>query len=147
MISQKTVELTEGNVIDALIASCSIPAVFKPTEKDGMRLVDGGILERVPVRRVKKLGADVVVAVDVLGNKPTQEKCPNAIVMLTEVFEVMDNYRTAALRKKDKKIIDLWLEPDLGDMNQFSFKKLAFAYEQGYKLGVENADKIKALLD
>ncbi|MBQ8427665.1 MAG: patatin-like phospholipase family protein, partial [Clostridia bacterium] len=93
MVTQKVIELSEGSVLDAVIASSSIPAIFKPTEKDGMRLVDGGILERVPVRRVKNLGASKVVAVDVLGKKPTKDKCPNAIVMLTEVVELMDNYR------------------------------------------------------
>ena len=147
MLTQQVIELKEGSVIDAVIASSSIPAVFKPTEKDGLRLVDGGVLERVPVRRVKDLGATKVVAVDVLGNKPTKEKCPNAVGMLMEVIDLMDNYRTQNLKNKDKKIIDLWLEPDLGDMSQYSFKKLSFAYEQGYKMGVENIEKIKALLN
>ncbi|MBR2903071.1 MAG: patatin-like phospholipase family protein [Clostridia bacterium] len=147
MISQKTVELKEGNLIDAIIASCSIPAIFKPTERDGMRLVDGGVLERVPTRRVKKLGADKVVAVDVIGNKSTKDVCPNAVMMLAEVFDVLDNYRAREMRKKDKKIVDLWLEPDLGDMNQYSFKNLPYAYEQGYKMGIASVDKIKALMD
>ena len=96
---------------------------------------------------MKNLGASKVVAVDVLGKKPTKDKCPNAIVMLTEVVELMDNSRTANLREKDKRIIDLWLEPELGDMSQYSFKKLSFAYEQGYKMGVENVEKIKMLLE
>ena len=146
MISQKTICLSSGSVLDAVIASSSIPAVFKPTECDGMRLVDGVVLERVPVRRVKEMGASRVVAVDVLGKKPTKEKCPNAIGMLTEVVELMDNYRTANLREKDKRIINMWLEPDLGDMSQYSFKNLAFAYEQGYRLGLEHVDEIKELL-
>lgn len=147
MIKQKVVEFSTGSVLDAIIASSSIPTIFKPTEKDGMRLLDGGILERVPVRRVKKMGANKVVAVDVLGNKPTKDKCPNAVVMLTEVVELMDNYRTCQLRKEDKRIIDLWLEPDLGNMSQYSFKQIAYAYDQGYLMGIENAEKIKALLE
>ena len=112
-----------------------------------MRLVDGGVLERVPVRRVKEMGADKIVAVDVLGKKPTKDKCPNAIGMLMEVVDLMDNYRTATMREKDKKIIDVWLEPDLGDMSQYSFKNFEFAYDQGYKIGKENAQKIKELLE
>ncbi len=146
MMTQKVIELSEGSLLDAVVASSSIPAIFKPQEKDGMRLVDGGVLERVPVRRVKKMGADVVVAVDVLGKRSTADKCPNAVVMLMEVIDLMDNYRTENLRKKDKRIIDLWLEPELGNMSQYAFKNLQFAYDQGYKLGLEHVDRIKELL-
>ena len=80
--SQEIVEMSEGDVIGAVIASSSIPGVFKPTERDGMRLIDGGVLERVPVRAVRRMGAKQIVAVDVLGQKQCQQKCPNAMGML-----------------------------------------------------------------
>ena len=101
---------------------------------------------RVPVREVKKMGADVVIAVDVMGNKPCREKCPSPIVVLSDIIEIMDNYRMAEYKKANKKRYDLWLEPSLGDMNQYSFKKIPFAYEEGYKLGKANAEKILELL-
>ena len=47
MISQELIEFSEGSVVDAVVASASIPVVFHPYEKDGMRLIDGGVLERV----------------------------------------------------------------------------------------------------
>lgn len=49
-------------------------------------------------------------------------------------------------REENAEIIDLWLEPELGDMSQYSFKKFPYAFDQGYKLGVEYAPKIKELL-
>lgn len=146
MVSQQLVEFSSGKVLDAVIASSSIPSVFKPMEKDGMRLVDGGVLQRVPVQQVKNMGADKVVAVDVLGKISTKEKCPNTIMMLSEVISLMDNYRTARTHTDTKDIIDLWLEPDLGDMSQYSFKGLAFAYEKGYELGMEHSAEIKDLI-
>lgn len=146
MLTQKAVQFQTGRVVDAIVASSSIPTIFKPTELDGMRLIDGGVLTRVPVNEVKKMGADRVVAVDVLANMACREKCPNAIVVLTEVVDIMDNYRTARYKKEHRKKYDLWLEPELGRMSQYSFKKLDFAYEQGYKLGCEYAEQIKELL-
>ncbi|MBQ8374337.1 MAG: patatin-like phospholipase family protein [Clostridia bacterium] len=146
MIKQQVVQFNKGNVLDAIVASSSIPAIFKPSEIDGMRLVDGNILTRVPVDEVKKMGADKVVAVDVLGKKSVSEKCPNAIVLLTEIVELMDNARTERYKKEHRNKYNLWLEPELGNMSQYSFKKLDFAYEQGYKLGCEYADRIKELL-
>lgn len=146
MYSQSVVTFSEGSVVDAVVASSSIPAIFKPMEKDNMRLVDGGILERVPAAQLKEMGADKIVAIDVLGQKECKEKCPNAVGMLLEMIDLMDNYRTARRREENAGIIDLWLEPELGDMSQYSFKKFPYAFDQGYKLGVEYAPKIKELL-
>ena len=146
MVSQQLVEFSSGKVLDAVIASSSIPSVFKPMEKDGMRLVDGGVLQRVPVQQVKNMGADKVVAVDVLGKISTKETCPNTIMMLSEVIALMDNYRTARTHADTQGIIDLWIEPDLGDMSQYSFKQISFAYEKGYEMGVEHAAEIKDLI-
>ena len=57
---------------------------------------------------------------------------------------VMDNFRTARRREENKKIIDLWLEPDLGDMSQYTFRKFPYAYEQGYKMGqLCNGEKVR----
>lgn len=58
--------ITEGLVVPALRATMSIPGVFAAVERDGRRLVDGGILNNVPADHARRLGADVVVAVDVL---------------------------------------------------------------------------------
>ncbi len=146
MITQQTVEFSEGSVLDAIVASSTIPAIFHPMHKDGMRLIDGGVLERVPALRVKELGADVVVAVDVLGWRNASEECPGTLGVLLEMVDIMDNHRTKAYRERHEKSIDFWLEPDLGDMSQHSLKQVQFAYEKGYELGKANAKAIQKAL-
>ena len=59
----------------------------------------------------------------------------------------MDNYRTRAYHEKHKKHIDFWLEPDLGDMSQYSIKQIKDAYEKGYQLGQANVEAIKKALE
>ncbi|MBR2623099.1 MAG: patatin-like phospholipase family protein [Clostridia bacterium] len=147
MLKQEVVEFSEGSVVDAIVASSSIPAIFPPILKDGKRLIDGGVLERVPAMRVKKMGADVVVAVDVLGWRNASEKVPGAISISLETFDIMDNYRTRDYHTKHKKHIDFWLEPDLGDMSQYSLKQIKEACEKGYELGKANVDAIKKALE
>lgn len=147
MLKQEVVEFSEGSVIDAIIASSAIPAIFPPLANDERRLIDGGVLERVPAMRVKKLGADVVVAVDVLGWRKASEKVPGAIGVSLETFDIMDNYLTREYHKKHKKHIDFWLEPDLGDISQYSFKQLQDVYEKGYQLGKANVEAIKKALE
>lgn len=146
MVTQSVVEFKEGSVLDAVVASSSIPAIFLPTEKDGMRLVDGGVLERVPVSLCRDLGARKIVAVDVLGQRNLGQKDLGILGVLLETIDLMDNHRTTKRREELSKYIDVWLEPDLGDMSPYSFKGLMYAYEQGYKMGMEHALDIKHLI-
>ncbi len=62
--SGREVVIRSGPVLDAVRASISIPGMFTPVERDGDMLVDGGLVDPVPVGLVRELGADVVVAVD-----------------------------------------------------------------------------------
>lgn len=55
----------KGNVANAVRASISIPGIFVPEKWNGTLLVDGGVIDRVPVSVVKEMGADIVIAVDV----------------------------------------------------------------------------------
>ncbi len=146
MLSQSVVEFSEGSVLDAVVASSSIPTVFCPTEKNGMRLVDGGIIERVPCLQVKNMGADVVIGVDVLGTQNCKEDMPGTLNVLLETIDIMSNYITKRKHQDNQSMIDLWLEPALGDMSQYTFKKLNFAYEKGYECGKENAESIKKIM-
>ena len=146
MISQRAIEFSEGSVLDAVVASSSIPSIFRPTEKDGMRLIDGGILDRVPFLEAKRMGAEVVIAVDVLGQRQCAEKMPGAIGIVLSTVDIMDNYRTKMMRERNQEIIDLWLEPDLGNMSQYSFKQFDFAHDKGYELGKASAEEIKRIL-
>lgn len=56
--------LREGSVIDAVRASIALPGLFTPVERDGRLLVDGGLVNPVPVSLCRAMGADVVIAVD-----------------------------------------------------------------------------------
>lgn len=146
LMSQKLVEFREGDVPTAVVASSSIPGVFKPIEKDGMRLVDGGVFERVPVKLVKDMGADTIIAVDVLGKRNCSEKMPGTVGMLWEIFNVMDYDRTVRRREENKKIIDCWIEPELGNMSEYMLKQSRFAYEKGYEAGLKHVPIIQEMM-
>ncbi|MGH8686244.1 MAG: patatin-like phospholipase RssA [Burkholderiales bacterium] len=62
--SGREVWLREGPVLDAVRASVAIPGVFAPVLRDGELLVDGGLVNPVPVSMCRALGAEVVIAVD-----------------------------------------------------------------------------------
>lgn len=58
--------LNNGNIADAIRATMSVPIVLAPVEREDMILVDGGVLNNVPVDIAREMGADIVVAVDVM---------------------------------------------------------------------------------
>lgn len=75
LLSGQPFYIKEGNLADAIKASISIPLVFEPSKKDGTYLVDGGITENLPIRCVKEMGANTVIAVNLNANFfPMSEK-------------------------------------------------------------------------
>jgi len=65
--------IREGDIIEAVRASISVPGIFTPVQKDDMVLVDGGLVNPIPVSAVREMGADFVIAVnlnhDIVGKK------------------------------------------------------------------------------
>jgi NTE family protein len=61
--------LRQGKVLEAVRASCAMPGIFTPVVRDGMVLVDGGLVNPVPVSMCRALGAELVVAVDLSWGK------------------------------------------------------------------------------
>lgn len=147
LYNEKLYVFESGSVEKAVRASSCIPGIFRPVEHEGMLLIDGGVLCRVPVRETKRLGADVVVAVDAIKNtaEPVTE-IPNLVSMLLRVFDTLDNTLVRRERAETDYPCDLLLEPEMKGISQYLVKNLEVAYEEGYKLGKENADKIRALM-
>ncbi len=76
----KEVWIRQGSLIDAVRASISLPGIFTPVSRDGQWLVDGGLVNPVPVSPCRELGADIVIAVnlnsDIMG-KPQVLQMPD----------------------------------------------------------------------
>lgn len=147
ILSGKLITFKEGSAYKAVQASSAIPGVFRPVVIDDYALVDGGCLCRVPIRAVKDMGADVVVALDVLKNtEASVEKVSNILGMVLRVFDIMDNASTKLHRELEKDLCDLYLEPEMQGLSQYEIKNLDKAYDEGYEVGKQNVEKIKELL-
>jgi NTE family protein len=67
--SGREIWLRHGKMLDAVRASCAMPGIFRPAVRDGALLVDGGLVNPVPVSMCRALGADVVIAIDLSWGK------------------------------------------------------------------------------
>lgn len=72
--TQKEVLFSDGNLMDALRASCAIPTVMTPIYHKNDEIVDGGVLNPIPLNRVKRTEGDILIAVDVNASIPFQKK-------------------------------------------------------------------------
>ncbi len=136
-------DLTRGDAVTAIMASAAIPTVFEPVEIGGKLLVDGGVLLRNPISLCRKLGADKVVGVDVIGELSVCAKPDRFFDVGVRTFSVIDDYYC---KDKDVKRADLMVYPDTSDIPVFDFKNLTAAYESGYKEGVKKLVDVKQLI-
>lgn len=144
IVKGEVVTLSEGPVEPAIMASSAIPLVFKPVEIDDKILVDGGIKARLPLKEAQDFNADIVIAVDVLGPLKPYSVPKNMIDKVLRIVDTNDwNWTQDTLKEYTP---DVLIVPDLGDMSQFRVEKITFAYEQGYKAGLEAISDIKKAL-
>lgn len=102
------VVFNSGNTGQAVRASVTIPSMFIPTLIDGKEYVDGGLVSPVPVNVARELGADVVIAVDILA-QPMYTETKNVWGLFNQNINIMQN----TLAEKELKNADIVIQPDL----------------------------------
>ncbi len=147
LYSGRLVTLSEGSVTQAVKASSSIPGVFPLVKLNGKLLVDGGVLCRVPTEQVKEMGADVVIAVDVLDNaKEPVTEVKNVVAMVVRVFDMMDHNRNEMQKTITGCKDEVWVVPEIKGMVQYEIKNFDRAYEEGYAATKAKMQEIKELI-
>lgn len=133
-----------GDVSLAVRASCAVPGVFAPViDEDERQLVDGGIIAPIPTRTVKKMGADIIIAVDLLTSGIRNANPPaNLVATLLQSAMML----VANSSKNQHFRADIVIEPEIEHIRPDQIKKMDELYELGYKAAVEKISDIKGLL-
>lgn len=113
----KAVVHSKGEIVTAVRSSMAIPSVFTAIDYDSTKLVDGGIIRNFPVTDIKKMGADIVIGVNLFTGLPDISKLNN----LLDVFYQITQYRDAEDLVKEKKLCDLIIEPPVSKYSAGSF--------------------------
>lgn len=131
------VVLKKGPVAEAVKASMCIPGVFHPLELDGKMLVDGGVVENVPISTVSELGAEYIIGVE-LNAKHTYKKPKHILDVLLNSFHfLIKNSGKLHVQKADFTI-----EPDLSNFKRSDMGQIKALIEKGY---TEGRERLKAL--
>ena len=104
----KKVVFNYGNTGQAVRASVSIPSMFVPMKINEQEYVDGGLVSPVPVEVARELGADFIIAVDILA-QPVHTETSNVWGLFNQNINIMQNH----LAKEELKYADIVIQPDL----------------------------------
>lgn len=142
IITGEKIILNSGSLCDAVMASSAIPSIFPPVEIGGRKLVDGGLLARLPIDAVKDMGADVVIAVDVLGDAITDMEPKNVFSTLIRTINIMD----WEISKHTLYKADMVVTVQQPEVDQFIFKNTEKSIEEGMMYAKKALPTIKKLL-
>jgi NTE family protein len=117
---------TEGDVAPAVRASINIPGIFEPVEYRQRYLVDGGIVDFLPVDVARQLGADWVLA-SVTEGDYTRSTFPNVLFTLEQVIDISGSI----LARTSKRAADFVMDPNVGRIRVYELERGAEAVEDG----------------
>ena len=135
--------LNKGNLAQAMIASSAFPSLFSPVEIDGKLLVDGGVANNYPIDEVRKLGADIIIGVDVQNDLLDRTQLKDATKILVQITNLQSKERM----KRNVKETDIYIKPDIKNYGVISFDKGKEIIRKGEDATFSVYEKIKLLVD
>jgi NTE family protein len=137
------VVINHGNVAKAVHASSAIPGVFSPVQFQGRLLVDGLVVDNVPIEAARAMGADFIIAVDVIPNVVLDNWSPNVLNVIERAIDV--NCRRSS--EASKKTADIVIEPIVKNISPRALDQSDKLVKMGEIAANKAIPKIKAKLN
>ncbi len=136
------VVLDQGPLAPAVRASAAIPGLFSPVEIDGRLLVDGGIVDNLPVDQVRAMGAQYVISSDVSHRGPNTKKPENTFEIMLSMLYIMQS--RAALPNEDAS--NCYIHPNVSQYTSWGFKDVPQVTEAGREAARQNIPQLRRQL-
>jgi len=140
------VVIDEGKVAPAVATSCAFPGFFQPTPVGGKLLFDGGIVHNLPTSIVKGMGADFVIAVDVVPGGKRKSEPDNPFQVIGRAYDIMVRKMSEADRKAANVLIEPEIPEDIWHIDVDKSKRLIKAGEEAAEKKIPEI-KAKLLLN
>ena len=118
LISGKEIVMQSGNLPLAMRASMSVPGFFEPVPKDSMIMIDGGVLNNFPVDVVRKMGADIIIGIDLSTTNYEEPKYKSLLDIANRIAFLSGEDKYA----QNKKDVDIYINPNLKGFEAVDFK-------------------------
>lgn len=154
LVQVGTVVRSQGDAVHAILESINLPIVSKPILRDGMALVDGGVLDNLPADVLTENGVDFVVGVDVsshvrpefAGNRPdmpTANMKPAGV--LDTLFRIYES-QAHHLGQFRNRAVDFWIKPDISKFGLAEFHRTAEIAHAGEIAALERIPELTRCL-
>ncbi len=140
----KEVVMRSGRMPIAMRASMAIPGVFEPVRINGMHLVDGGLVNNVPVDVCKAMGADIVIGIEVADEVVVGD---DQLKSLPQLALQLVNITGEEKAEANRKMCDIYIHPNIKGYNTLSFDKSSIdtLIQRGYQAAKQNEEVLLAL--
>lgn len=132
------VVLDSGYLPQAIMASGTLPSLFEPSSIDNRILIDGGVVNNYPIDKVRNMGADIIIGIDVQHDLSKRD----ALMSATEILSQINNYRTVRDMVQKSKKTDIYIRPDIAAFSVIQFDKATEIIEKGM---IAAREKLNAL--
>ncbi len=139
----KRILIREGNLLEAVVASSSIPGIFSPLKRNGEILVDGGVLSKNPVLAGEVLGGDFIISV-LPGPLPGFFSLP--MKKAVDFLVRMDEVRDWELTRIETNLSDFLFLPNVNGWEWYSFSHAKEIIERGREEGENKIESLKRAL-
>ena len=136
---QQEIVLDTGSLARNMRASMAIPGAFKPVQIDTLMLVDGGMGNNLPVDVVRKMGADIVIAIDLQQRKRDDYRSPFGFLKgLGGILDWLAERPDIKKYNVNRTKADLYINPDLGSygVTDFNVKAIKAILKIGEDAGI-----------
>lgn len=135
--------LKEGYLAQAMLASSAFPSLFTPVEIDGRILIDGGVVNNYPIDEIRKMGADIVIGVDVQDDLKDRKSLKDATRILVQIT----NLEMIRIMKDKQKQTDIYIKPDVSEYGVISFDAGKGIIKKGEEAAFAVYEQIKKFSD
>ena len=144
LLTGEIVVMNKGPLAPAIRASCGVPGVFTPYRRNGRLLVDGVVANNLPVNVAQDLGADYVIAVDLLPMNAGQEMERQAEPRNLAEVAMTALFMLARATQIEQALADVVISPAVAHINLADLTASEALLDAGYKAMVREISRIKA---
>ena len=145
LISGREVILKDGSLAQAMRSTMSIPSLFNPVEYGDSLLIDGGLLNNLPIDVAKDMGSDVIIAVNCGRPKKTKDELGNLLAILEQSITIPEYIK----EEENIKLADLLISPKLAELKPtvFTQKNVKAIIEEGHRRARAHLQDFEALIE
>jgi NTE family protein len=141
LVTGHEVVFRAGSLRKVVSASCAIPGVLPPVPMGGRTFIDGGWVDRVPGLPARRLGADIVIGVDISPEVGAVIPTRGADVMVAAT-----SLQAAALKRLQGRYLDHVIRPAVSGIHWADFSAIGMAVERGVEAAEEALPQLRRLL-